>query len=96
MSTNIGVDGKRFDTDLISVGRKRPTVITGTTAVVGDFKVIMAMGGDAELAASNAIYLNGVVDDQYDGLTIDKNVPLPFGADTITSIQLSSGTVWAW
>jgi hypothetical protein len=82
-------DGVAFSPDNLAVGGRGPVRLTGTSPIVGKFKIIHAAGGAMVI---NNIQIDGITDSSWSGASLSHlDVPLFFGQQTVTRITLTSG-----
>jgi hypothetical protein len=82
-------DGTAFSTDVLGAGGSGPKRLTGTSPIVGKFKVIHAVNGNMVVAQ---LEVDGAIDTQWAGATFrPQDIPLFMGTRTVTKITLTSG-----
>lgn len=82
-------DGTAFSPEQLAAGGSGPRRLTGTSPIIGKFKVIHAAGGDMIISQ---LQVDGAVESEWTGATLrPQDIPLFFGTRTVTQITLTSG-----
>jgi hypothetical protein len=82
-------DGVAFSPDNLATGGRGPRRLTGTSPIVGKFKILVAVGAPMVI---NTLDIDGALDTAWSGFSLSYlDQAVFFGQQTVTRITLTSG-----